>query len=74
MQITWEIFGGRFVGRVVVEDSVIAGSGAGWEGCKSSAGGDEAGIDNKFPSFLFQMSRRSIRPSSLSFFNIAHLF
>ena len=74
MQITWKIFGARFIGRVGVEDSVISGSGAGWEDCKSSAGGDEFGIDNKFRSFFFQMSRCSIRPSSLSFFNIVHLF
>ena len=59
MKITRQIFGGRFVGRVSVEDSIVSGSVAGWEECRRSSGEDEVGINNKFSSF---------------FFNVVHLF
>ena len=52
MKITLEIFGGRFVGRVSVEDSIDSESVAGWEDCRRSSGEDEVGIDNNFSSFF----------------------
>lgn len=52
MKITWEIFGGRFFGRVGVGDSVYWGSGAGWEDCRSSTGENEVERNDKLPNFL----------------------
>ena len=55
VKITLEIFGGRFVGRVSVEDSIDSESVAGWEDCRRSSGEDEVGIDNNFSSFFLSL-------------------